>query len=425
MENTGQNLELLKVGLRGVLKDYGLKDIGISEYQKEANRIIKFALARGQTDYSSDLFDQYLNDIEASYQKGSYCKAHYRFKKRVVRIIRSLAETGNADLSRAITDRSNYPVPDSVFAIIDKTLDDNKIFHPIKRRTMHAVMRHMFHYAHENGYDWMSLDDAIVMKFIVEELPITNGKSLRGSFRCVRLSTDYLRENGLSNIYHDYNQLTIRDDPVSLIASYTEEEIQRIVSTIDLSTPTGKRDYAIILLGYGTALRGIDICRIRLNDIDWAKGSISILQSKTRKPIEVALNATMMNALADYILNSRPECDIPEVFLTVKAPVRRLKEKLTSIMERYCEKADIKKITRRSFHSLRRSFETGLISNGVSLELTSQIAGHANINSDKHYITHNKSEISFVAMDFSDVPINCGFYAVSNGNISARGGAAE
>ena len=36
MENTGQNLELLKVGLRGVLKDYGLKDIGISEYQKEA-----------------------------------------------------------------------------------------------------------------------------------------------------------------------------------------------------------------------------------------------------------------------------------------------------------------------------------------------------------------------------------------------------
>ena len=37
--------------------------------------------------------------------------------------------------------------------------------------------------------------------------------------------------------------------------------------------------------------------------------------------------------------------------------------------------------------------------------------GHRTINEDKPYITHDKGKISFVAMDFSDVPITAGLYA--------------
>ncbi|MFR7378010.1 MAG: hypothetical protein ACLUTZ_14085 [Oliverpabstia sp.] len=40
----------------------------------------------------------------------------------------------------------------------------------------------------------------------------------------------------------------------------------------------------------------------------------------------------------------------------------------------------------------------------------SQMMGHKSIIEDKPYITHDTHQISFVAMDFSDVPITSGFY---------------
>ena len=67
-------------------------------------------------------------------------------------------------------------------------------------------------------------------------------------------------------------------------------------------------------------LRGIDIIGIKLSDIDWHNHKVSVVQSKTHTPIVSELNGATLNALADYILDWRPKCDIPEVFVTVKAP---------------------------------------------------------------------------------------------------------
>jgi integrase len=122
-----------------------------------------------------------------------------------------------------------------------------------------------------------------------------------------------------------------------------------------------------------------------------------------------------MNALADYILEWRPKCDIPEVFVTVKAPYRKLSNGFGSMIDKYCKKAGVEKVSFRGFHSIRRSFETVMVSRGVPIETASQMMGHKTITEDKPYITHNKDQISFVAMDFSDVPISAGFYYEGNG----------
>ena len=51
-----------------------------------------------------------------------------------------------------------------------------------------------------------------------------------------------------------------------------------------------------------------------------------------------------------------------------------------------------------------------MVSRGVPIETVSQMMGHKSIIEDKPYITHDTHQISFVAMDFSDVPITSGFY---------------
>ena len=127
-----------------------------------------------------------------------------------------------------------------------------------------------------------------------------------------------------------------------------------------------------------------------------------------------------MNALADYILDWRPKCDVSEVFVTVKAPYRSLSKGFGSMIDKYCEKAGVQKIALRGFHSIRRSFETVMVSRGVPIWTASQMMGHKTITEDKPYITHNKSQAAFVAMDFSDVPITTGFYARHSGTSSSE-----
>lgn len=92
------------------------------------------------------------------------------------------------------------------------------------------------------------------------------------------------------------------------------------------------------------------------------------------------------------------------------------------MINKYCEKAGVSKIAFRGFHSIRRSFETIMVSRGVPIETASQMVGHKSIAEDKPYITYDKSQISFVAMDFSDVPITCGYYAKQKAINSMKGG---
>ena len=92
----------------------------------------------------------------------------------------------------------------------------------------------------------------------------------------------------------------------------------------DTDSTIGKRDLAIILVAYCTGLRGIDIIGIKLSDIDWHNHKVSVVQSKTHTPIVSELNGATLNALADYILDWRPKCDIPEVFVNSKGSVSKI-----------------------------------------------------------------------------------------------------
>ena len=202
----------------------------------------------------------------------------------------------------------------------------------------------------------------------------------------------------------------MKNDHRRIIPAYSEDEISGIAQAADTDSPLGKRDFAIILVAYCTGLRGSDIIGIKLSDIDWNNHKVSVIQSKTHTPIVSELNGATLNAMADYILEWRPKCDIPEVFVTVKAPYRRLSKGFGSMIDKYCEKAGVSKIAFRGFHSIRRSFETVMVSRGVPIETASQMMGHKSITEDKPYITHDKRQIAFVAMDFSEVPISSGYY---------------
>jgi integrase len=103
--------------------------------------------------------------------------------------------------------------------------------------------------------------------------------------------------------------------------------MENILAQSDINTPAGKRDYAILMLASVTGIRAIDIANAKLTDINWRESTIHFVQHKTGFGLSLPLVASAAAAIADYILNARPEAESPYIFLTEVAPYRRLSDK--------------------------------------------------------------------------------------------------
>ena len=117
-----------------------------------------------------------------------------------------------------------------------------------------------------------------------------------------------------------------------------------------------------------------------------------------------------MNALADYILNARPESNLKKLFLTIQKPVKPIPRNLNPIVKKYSGKAGLTWIPGRGFHSLRRTFATEMASAGVEIQTISQMLGHSSIDEDKPYITYDKRNTTSCAFGFDLVPVRNGVY---------------
>ncbi|RKX39255.1 MAG: hypothetical protein DRP64_14500 [Verrucomicrobia bacterium] len=103
-----------------------------------------------------------------------------------------------------------------------------------------------------------------------------------------------------------------------------DECIARLRNGIDHGTTAGLRDSAMICLLATYGVRGVQIRRLRLADIDWRNERIRFPSAKGGRPIEQHLVAEAGNLLSGYIRHARPESEHPEVFLTLCEPFRPL-----------------------------------------------------------------------------------------------------
>lgn len=412
MVESAWNLESLVMRFLEEVRERGFTARSSDDYRAACNEIVSFASASGEEGWSDDLAGRYLAFVEDRVSSGGISSELGRSRRRTLRLLASLAGTGEVDFSSAAKGRpARYPVDEDAAKVVEAIVRDAGAPGNMAEKLL-APVRHLLWYAGERGASPLEIDDALVMEFLVEEVPRTNGGSAGHALRCVKIATEWLKAHG-GRVKRDYSMLTLKDGKRVLVPAFDESEIGRVVASIDTATALGKRDLAIILLAYCTGLRGADICRLKLSDVNWRAQSVSLVQSKTHAPITCELNGETMNALADYVLEGRPECDAPELFVTAVAPHGAIRGCLGSMFERRCRAAGVAKVPLRSFHSLRRAFETVMVSRGVPVETASQMMGHKSVEEDKPYITHDRATTAFIAMGFGDVPITAGAYAAA------------
>jgi integrase/recombinase XerD len=163
------------------------------------------------------------------------------------------------------------------------------------------------------------------------------------------------------------------------------------------------RTQAMILLAYAAALRREELMSLRVDDIDWAQGIVTIRPEITKngRMRHVPVEASVLYLVRHYIEGNRRTLiaaydgeDLGQIFLSesTRNPGRPLSiGAFDEIMERVRERAGLPALTP---HTLRHQRCTILKRAGVSLEDIALIAGHKSTESTRLYIHLAPSELS-------------------------------
>jgi integrase/recombinase XerD len=166
------------------------------------------------------------------------------------------------------------------------------------------------------------------------------------------------------------------------------EEIDKIVQAIDLSTPEGTRNKAIIETLYGCGLRVSELCSLKLSWLYFNEGFIRII-GKGDKERLVPIGSVAEKNILIYIDEIRNKLVIKKgcediVFLNRRGG-QLSRVMIFNIVKDYTAKAGIKKTI--SPHTFRHSFATHLIEGGADLRAVQEMLGHESITTTEIY-TH-------------------------------------
>jgi len=193
-------------------------------------------------------------------------------------------------------------------------------------------------------------------------------------------------------------------------STWEKDEVIRLLDVIDKGNPTGKRDYAILLLVARLGMRVGDIISLKLASLDWRNHQIVITQSKTKNITNYPILNDIGWALIDYLKNGRPISDSPHVFLRHNAPFERFGKNanLYNIISKYTRKAGIKvpKGKKHGLHSLRHALASTLLEQGTPLSVISEVLGHINSKSTEVYLQIDIDGLRKCTLDPDDVMIN-------------------
>ncbi len=322
--------EILRLTLESLQKqEYSTETL--LRYQKKFNALNSFAHSRGISEPSDGLFQEYLSDNKNKYT-GEYSVFKDRQRIRVVNLIKSYITNGEADTSR----RKGKSAYDSIQTEqLKKELDrfitilEEEPLRPNTIYTYKRIVAYLLIYCEKKSYrsinELVSGDIRNFILYLYEQgyfKPTTITSGLSGLKRFLSLHPD---------IEHFIMELPTRlPRERKIIEIYSETEtyaINEILSDGSLS----KRDKAICLLLLETGLRAVDVCNIKLSDIDWNKDVIYIKQQKTGMVLNIPLRKSYGNAIVDYILNERPECNSKYLFVRELAPFTRLNGEGSSI----------------------------------------------------------------------------------------------
>lgn len=170
--------------------------------------------------------------------------------------------------------------------------------------------------------------------------------------------------------------LTVANWRLSDLPKYLEpEHVELLLGSCNRSAPTGRRDYAVLLLLARLGLRAGEVVHMTLDDIDWENGEITV-RGKSLRHDRLPILRDVGDALTGY-LRHRPRCSSRRVFLRMSAPRQGFTSSVAvvDIVRRALVRAGLHP-ARKGCHLLRHTLAIKMLRGGASLAEIGEILRH-------------------------------------------------
>lgn len=178
--------------------------------------------------------------------------------------------------------------------------------------------------------------------------------------------------------------------PKKLVEFVPRGEVERC-----LRAARTQRDLVFVMLAVGAGLRIVEVAHLRVEDTNSKQGVIYIREGKGRKERVVMLSPTLLEALREHWRRARPTG--PWLFPgghggTLPTPITT-----RQIRRSWADTQALAGLAKRyRYHSLRHSFATFLLDDGVDLRSAQVLLGHGNMSTTLRYVHVQARHVNWV-----------------------------
>lgn len=316
--------------------------------------------------------------------------------------------------------RREFIVTGKIGEALNRFLNHKKVADRLSIVRLHCYRRYLFRffkYCQDKGIRSPSkINLAFVLQYVGEldcskKVPIGMVISTLRGFIKYAYEQKLLDQEFSTNIpkYRSVSQ-------PKLPSTYSKEEVEKLIASVERSSAIGKRNYAIVLMAAKLGLRASDISRLKFDDLHWNASTIEITQYKTRKQLTLPLLADVGNSIIDYLKYARPRSEAPYVFLTERPPYGHFTTSnvVTHVIQRTFQKSGIDTKGRRfGPHSLRHSLGFRMLQESTILPVISEVLGHENTESTRYYLRVDLQSMQQCMLDVP--PVTDSFYTQNEG----------
>ena len=179
------------------------------------------------------------------------------------------------------------------------------------------------------------------------------------------------------------------------------KDIDLIVGSIDLSSPQGERNRAIIETLYSCGLRVSELTELKISDLFFEEGFIKVTgKGNKQRFIPIGpLTQKYINIYKDHVrVQMKIETPYNDTLFLNRRGKQLSRAMIFTIVKKAAEEADIQKNI--SPHTFRHSFATHLLENGADLRAIQMMLGHQSITTTEIYMHVDKSHLKEVVHKF-------------------------
>lgn len=390
-----------------LLARLGLAPKTISNYKYDGfDRILRRHFELGLTDYSPEVVDDITTGARLAYEAGTMARSIYQDVRKIADILTTFHMSGKCEPKR-IGRYGLRQLRGEFEALIQEFCFYARRTGFVKEGTVRqvkcSVRGFLFELEDIGIYTFGGVTRRLVSECITHLAERFAG-GLNAMLFGVRIFLRHLHSRGVTD---DDLSIAIPEfvAPRRVIREgFCCEVIDKLLAAADTTTTIGKRDYAIMLLGKQTGLRACDVTKLKRENIDWRLREIRIVQVKTEVPLTLPLPVESGNAIADYLLEARPDNNSPYIFLSTSRPHNPLST-VGTIMRRYIKKAGVcgEIAPRSGFHSFRRAYGRHLLEAQTSLDMLGELLGQLDMDSAKPYVATDEKGLKRCALGLASV----------------------